>query len=119
MSPSVYVYLDALPINENGKLNRSELPGPDWSRSFDLEHGDLPESRLDILLADIWCDVLGLTQVGLNDHFWDVGGDSISSIRILSRVRDEVKISLSMSDFFDAPTISDLAQVIRSKRAVA
>jgi amino acid adenylation domain-containing protein len=119
MSPSVYVYLESLPINANGKLNRSELPEPDWSLPFDLDQRDLPQSQLDILLAHIWCDVLGITQVGLHDHFLDVGGDSISLIRLLNRIRDQISVSLSMSELFNAPTVSDLAQIITAKRAEA
>src|SRR5258705_9985951 len=81
MVPGAYVLLDALPLTHNGKLDRAALPAPD-ATSID-EHVE-PATPTEALLAQIWCDVLGVERVGVHDDFFRLGGDSILSLQVVA-----------------------------------
>ncbi|QNE17016.1 amino acid adenylation domain-containing protein [Kribbella qitaiheensis] len=109
MVPSAFVPLDALPLDRNGKLDRRALPAP----VQDAESGGTaPRTDTERELTRIWADVLGLDRVGAEDRFVDLGGDSISSIRVLSRVRAAFGVRLSARDLFDAGTVAGMARLL-------
>jgi amino acid adenylation domain-containing protein/non-ribosomal peptide synthase protein (TIGR01720 family) len=87
MVPDVLIPIDALPLLPNGKLDVASLPDPRMGAhapDADRERARTPEEAI---LADIWCDLLGLESVGIHDDFFSLGGDSIVSIRMVSRAR--------------------------------
>src|SRR5213075_1180303 len=85
MVPAVFVFLKALPLTTNGKVDRRALPSPNHARP-DLKIDFLaPRTEKENALAHIWSEVLEVDQVGVLDNFFDLGGDSIRSITILSR----------------------------------
>ncbi|HKN49043.1 MAG TPA: amino acid adenylation domain-containing protein, partial [Actinomycetota bacterium] len=86
MVPSAFVTLDALPLNPNGKLDRTALPAPDFAAA--AAPGSLgPRTDAEAVLAEIWAGVLGIERVGVEDNFFELGGDSILSIQVVSRAR--------------------------------
>jgi len=110
MQPAAIVILDALPLSAHGKLDRLALPAPE----FGIEETQriLPRTPTEATLAAIWQQVLGLAQVGVTDNFFQVGGDSIISIQIVSRAR-AAGLQLTPKDLFQHQTIAGLASVVR------
>ncbi|WP_112264135.1 non-ribosomal peptide synthase/polyketide synthase [Lentzea terrae] len=111
MVPSAFVRLDCLPLNNNGKLDVRALPEPGRESATTQEFVE-PRTDAERAIAGIWADVLGVDRVGVTDRFVELGGDSISSIRVISRLRAEFGVDLTPRDLFDHPTVAGLAQVL-------
>ncbi len=110
MVPAQLMFLDQLPLTPNGKLDRKALPLPDASRS--QARYVAPHTQLQQRIANIWEDVLKLERVGISANFFDLGGDSIISIQLVSRARQQ-GIEFSPKDLFQHQTIEQLARVVR------
>ncbi len=110
MLPSVFVMLEAIPLTSNGKVNRKALPAPDSSRPELAAVFVAPRTPVEIKLAEIWCELLRLEQVGIYDNFFDLGGDSILSIQI-SHKANQAGLQLTSKQLFDRQTIAELAAV--------
>ncbi|NMZ08064.1 non-ribosomal peptide synthase/polyketide synthase [Pseudomonas proteolytica] len=111
MVPALWVFLDALPLSPNGKLDRKALPAPDASQ-VQVRYV-APQSELEQQIADIWQDVLKVQNVGLTDNFFELGGDSIISIQVVSRAR-QAGIQFSPKELFEAQTVQQLATLART-----
>ncbi len=110
MVPSVFVFLEALPMTPSGKVNRLGLPAPDQSRP-DLDNQFVaPANDTEERLAAIWAEVLKLKQVGTRDNFFELGGNSLMVGQVISRVREAFHLELPAQALFDAPTIAALSQ---------
>ncbi|MFG3506480.1 amino acid adenylation domain-containing protein [Streptomyces sp. NPDC047821] len=107
MVPALVVALDGpLPLTPNGKLDRKALPAPDWSAMT----GDArPATETQARLAELFCEILKLDEVGVHDNFFALGGHSMASMRLLGRIRAEFGVELSIRDVFDALTVAGLA----------
>jgi amino acid adenylation domain-containing protein len=112
MVPSVFVFLDALPLAPSGKVNRSALPEPEWNRPQPIAPFVAPRTPVEKMVADIWTDVIGLERAGVKDNFFDLGGHSLLATRILSAVRDLFHVEVELGALFDHPTIEELALMI-------
>ncbi len=117
MIPAAFVLLDAFPLTPNGKVDQRRLPSPDWGQMAVAEEYALPRTPLEELLASIWSQVLGMERIGIHDSFFDLGGHSLLATRLLARVRETLQSSVSLSDFFAAPTIAGLATCITREQA--
>jgi thioester reductase-like protein len=112
MVPSAFVILDDFPLTMNGKVDRRALPKPSFSRA-DLETPYVaPKTPLEQALTDIWCEVLEIERIGVNDNFFDLGGDSLQLIQLVSQIELIYPKVLSFEDFFGNPTIGGLAKQI-------
>ncbi|HKV08239.1 MAG TPA: amino acid adenylation domain-containing protein, partial [Thermoanaerobaculia bacterium] len=112
MVPSAFVFLSALPLTPNGKLDRKRLPAPESSRP-DLDQEFIaPRTALEIEVANIWADVLGVDQVGLHDSFWSLGGHSLLATKVLSRLGDALGVDMPLQTLFEAPTVERLTTAI-------
>ena len=112
MIPSAFVQLDALPLLSNGKLNRRELPAPGPSRPELGNSFVPPRTTTEMILAHIWAHVLGLEEVGIDDRFLDLGGQSLHAMRIVSRVHKMLHVEVPMRCLFEAPTVALMAVVL-------
>ncbi|WP_367127827.1 amino acid adenylation domain-containing protein [Saccharothrix sp. HUAS TT1] len=112
--PADVVVLPSLPLTANGKLDRAALPRP-TGRLAEAEHVP-PATDVEQALAGLWGELLGVEGIGLGDDFFDLGGDSILCIRLVSRVRAELGVALSPRDVFDAPTLGALAAAVATGR---
>ena len=110
MVPAYFTILDAFPITPNGKLDRRALPIPEID--FDDSSYLPPRTPTEEILAAIWCDVLGLKKVGINNNFFELGGDSIISIQIIARA-NQAGLKLTPKQLFQYQTIAELATVAR------
>ncbi len=115
MVPSAFVVLPALPLTPNGKLDRRGLPAPERTRP-ELEETFLaPRTHEEEVLAGIWAEVLDLERVGVADNFFELGGHSLLATQVISRIRDAFQAEVPLSALFEAPTVADLAAVLRDR----
>ena len=112
MVPRELIILDRLPINPNGKLDRHALPKPTTERSDPLENYVAPRSEIETALAEIWCGVLGIDRVGIRNNFFDIGGTSVLSARLITRIRDRFNIDIPIIRVYHYPTIEAMANFI-------
>ena len=115
MVPSAFVTLSAMPLTPNGKVNRRALSRPG---QMDLApKGSLvaPRDGLESQLVDIWESVLGVQAIGVRHNFFEVGGHSLLAVRMMQRVEQAFGKKLPISTLFQAPTIEQLAAILRQK----
>jgi len=109
MLPSSFVFLDALPLTSNDKIDRRALLAPDQSRP-ELEKSYVaPRTPVEETLAGIWAEVLQLERVGIHDNFFHLGGHSLKVTQVLSRVCNTFDVELPLCSVFEAPTVTGLA----------
>ncbi len=113
MLPSYFIFLDALPLTPRAKIDRAALPPPAaGGERPDLDEPYVaPESGTEELLAGLWRRVLGLSQLGRHDNFFDLGVDSIRSIQMLGQART-AGLQFALQDIFRHPTLAGLARVV-------
>jgi acyl-coenzyme A synthetase/AMP-(fatty) acid ligase/acyl carrier protein len=112
MVPALFEIIGALPLLPSGKIDRRALPEP---RPAGLELTDsfvAPRTPIEQLLAVEWCEVLKLERIGIHDNFFELGGHSLLAAKVVSKVRNNLEIELSMVDLFQAPTIASLAALL-------
>jgi hypothetical protein len=110
MVPAAVVALDALPLNQNGKVDRGALPPP--AGSLPVEQAlVLPRNDLEETVAAIWQEVLHLDEVGVHDNFFDLGGHSLTLLKVHGKLHSMVKPrELSIVEMFEHPTVASLAE---------
>ncbi|MGP0593403.1 amino acid adenylation domain-containing protein [Nitrospira sp. T9] len=116
MVPSLIVSLSRLPRTAGGKIDRAVLPDPEWSG----ESGDgyvEPSTPMEIRLAALWSELLGVGTVGSHDNFFDLGGHSLLAVQLISGLQKIIDRPLSLMDLFHAPTVAGLAGLIENEEA--
>ena len=109
MLPSAFVFMDAIPLTPNGKINRHALPAPDGDRP-ELETAFVaPRNAIERTVAQVWSDILRIERVGVYDNFFALGGHSLLATQIISRIRDAFQIDLPLRSLFESPTVAGLA----------
>ncbi|PAU57235.1 non-ribosomal peptide synthase/polyketide synthase [Pseudomonas sp. PICF141] len=116
MVPAQWLFIEQLPLTPNGKLDRKALPTPDTNP---LQRNYVaPRTALEQQIAGVWQDILKLERVGVTDNFFTLGGDSIISIQVVSRARQQ-GISFTPKDLFQQQTVQGLATVAQLGKALA
>jgi thioesterase domain-containing protein/acyl carrier protein len=108
-----------MPLTPNGKIDRGALPDPDGRRPELSTAFVLPRNQVERMLAGLWEDVLGMLPIGVNDDFFELGGDSLKLASMVSRVERELGMEFAISDILEAPQIFRLSQVIERKANIA
>jgi amino acid adenylation domain-containing protein len=116
MVPATFVWLEALPLGPNGKVDRRGLPDPDGARPEMEEPYVAPRGALEEVLAGIWAEVLQLERVGVHDNFLELGGDSLRATRILVRIRDVLGVDVPLHEIFDAATVAEQSAALVRRR---
>ncbi len=116
MVPQDWVILDRLPLTPNGKVDRHALPAPDGDRTVVSADHVAARDALEVHLTQIWEEVLGVERVGVTDSFFDLGGHSLLAVRAMAKIQERLGETLSLADFFRAPTIEQLAMAIRERK---
>src|SRR6185312_9486619 len=106
MVPTAVVVIDALPLTVNGKLDKRTLPAPEYQ---DVDRYRAPSNTAEELLADMYAQVLGLQRVGVEDSFFDLGGDSLLAMRLVAAANSSLDARLEVEALFEAPTVAQLA----------
>ncbi|HEX8317855.1 non-ribosomal peptide synthase/polyketide synthase [Longimicrobium sp.] len=109
MVPAAYVWMEAYPLTPNGKTDRGALPAP-GSDAFAARGYEAPAGETEEALAEIWAELLGVERVGRHDDFFQLGGNSLLATRLVLRIRREMDVELPVSDVFETPALSLLAQ---------
>ena len=113
MVPATIITLEQLPLTANGKLNKRALPAPEYQ---DSDHYRAPTTPTEEILAAIYTHILGLDRVGINDSFFDLGGDSLSAMRLIAAVNAALDIHLEVRTLFDAPSRRSLESAVGGHR---
>jgi amino acid adenylation domain-containing protein len=111
MTPSHLLFLAALPLSPNGKVDHRALPAPEAMADAGHELA-APRTHLEERLADLWRDVLKVERLGIHDSFWELGGHSLPAARLAHRVRESFGVELPVSALFELPTLAEYAAAI-------
>ncbi|MBY3425460.1 non-ribosomal peptide synthetase, partial [Rhizobium laguerreae] len=114
MVPSTIMVLDRLPLTPSGKLDRRALPAPEFTSTSVRQ----PRTPQEEMLCNLFCDVLSLERVGIDDNFFDLGGDSIIAVQLNSRLL-KLGIKVRVRDLFNNQTPSQLARFLEKHQAMA
>ncbi|WP_460064899.1 non-ribosomal peptide synthase/polyketide synthase [Pseudomonas sp. S2_H08] len=110
MVPAVFVYLPALPLSPNGKLDRQALPAPDQTALLSREY-EAPIGEVETVIAGIWAELLKVERVGRFDHFFELGGHSLLAVNLVARMR-RAGLSADIRVLFGQPTLAALAAAV-------
>ncbi|MBB5803452.1 amino acid adenylation domain-containing protein [Saccharothrix ecbatanensis] len=116
MVPQYVLVLDKFPLNANGKVDRGKLPAPeagDGSANYAP-----PRTIIEAVLTDTFGDLLKLPRVGVDDSFFDLGGNSLQAMQLVTRLRSELAVDTDVTAIFLAPTTAQLASVLREKHGL-
>jgi len=112
MVPAYFITLDKMPLSANGKADRKALPEPEGSINTGVEYA-APENEIEEKLVCIWQELLQLEKVGVNDNFFDLGGNSLSVVKMHEKIEKQNIGEIKVTDIFANPTISKLAEFIK------
>ncbi|MDJ0737831.1 MAG: amino acid adenylation domain-containing protein, partial [Nostocaceae cyanobacterium] len=118
MLPSVFLKLNKLPLTPNGKIDRRALPVPENQPLNLTATYEAPNSELETAIAKIWQEVLHLEKAGVNDNFFDLGGNSLLMVQVNNKLREVMDCDISVVEMFQNPTIKSLAKYINPNSKV-
>ncbi|MBD1558519.1 hypothetical protein HC752_16405, partial [Vibrio sp. S9_S30] len=118
MVPATFNQIASIPLTLNGKLDRRALPEPEWVEASGYV---APDSELEKALCDIWSQVLGLERVGVHDSFFQIGGNSINAIKVISQINRYLghSLRLELVNLYTVKTIAELAAYIEENQTVS
>ena len=116
MIPSAFVFLDALPLTHNGKINRRALPEPDNARGRTEQVYVPPRDDLEQKLTELWEEVLNKRPLGVMDNFFEFGGHSLLAVRLTADIEREFNKTVPLSLFFQYPTIASFSRWLRENK---
>ncbi len=117
MLPAAFVVLDALPRTTNGKIDRDALPPPPSGRPAWATGYVAPRDEEEHLIAEVWEQLLGVSPVGAEDNFFDLGGHSMLAVQVMSEIETRSGCSLPLAALFQDPTVENLARLLRNPDA--
>lgn len=110
MIPEKFFILDGLPVNQNGKIDKKQLDSQTHFELTRIRHEYIPPTTNEqIDLAKIWMEVLHVGKISVNDHFFDLGGNSILTLRMINKVKNHFQVSLDLRHVIEAPTLKKLS----------
>lgn len=114
MIPAYFVPIESIPLTSNGKVNRKMLPRPSMEQREDDIYV-MPRTSIELQLINIWKEVLGVTRIGIDNNFFEIGGDSLLLMKAHNMLEKEFPGKIKVANLFNNPTISSLAQHLHSK----
>ena len=116
MIPSIFMFLDVLPLMPNGKIDRDAMPSPDGERS-QLDPAFVePRTEIEELVAQIWRELLKRDRIGVCDNFFELGGHSLLAMRVVARLQNNFQVDFPLRKLFELPTVAGLAEYIDKLR---
>jgi len=112
MLPSAIVFLDAIPLTPNGKVDHNALPIPDSDVSSQAIEYVAPRNQVERIMAEVWGGVLQVKQVGIHDHFFELGGHSLTATQLIARLRMAFQVDFPLKSVFIGPTIAEMSKNI-------
>ena len=116
MMPSAFVLLETLPLTPTGKLDRRALPKPDQSRPVLDKAFVAPQDPMELQLTKIWEKILGIRPIGVKDNFFDLGGDSLRAVQLITQIEKVFGKPIPPALLFRSPTIAQLASILREEK---
>jgi amino acid adenylation domain-containing protein/thioester reductase-like protein len=113
MVPSYFIILEKMPLNVNGKIDRSALPKPDYREIQTHVRYVAPKTVIQAELCNYWSELLGVERVGVMDNFFELGGHSLLATRLLLYIRSHFATTIPLNQFFNQPTIVTLEKLIK------
>lgn len=111
MVPVDFVFLESLPLTPNGKVDRRALPEPQRNEAA-LVNLIAPRNEMESRMARLWAQVLGRETVGIRENFFDLGGHSLSALRLTSRIEKEFGKKLTLTALIQAPTVEEMVRLV-------
>jgi acyl carrier protein len=108
MAPAAYVELSRLPLTRHGKVDWEALPAPEAVEGARREGLRQPQTAVEEMLAELWCEVLRVREVGVDENFFELGGHSLLATQLVSRVREVFGVELALRRLFEGPTVLEL-----------
>ena len=114
MIPVTLIILKEFPLTLNGKIDRRALPIPNFEQHTETTY-EAPQSDLEKMIAEVWKDLLGISQVSMNDTFWSLGGDSLLVVQMLQKIKEVLGIEVPLDKFLKSPTLDGLKSISQGK----
>lgn len=114
MVPATFIPLDSLPLSPNGKVDRRALPAPELTQTNVKSGFVAARDKLELKLTKIWESVLPVRSIGIDDNFFELGGHSLLAVRLFALIEESFDRNLPLATLFQAPTIRELANVMRA-----
>ncbi|WP_321834708.1 non-ribosomal peptide synthetase [Clostridium butyricum] len=118
MIPRHFVEVDKMPLNSNGKIDRKQLPSIEISEEISQNYV-APRNEIEKALVSAWENILFRDKIGINDNFFDLGGDSISLMKFIPIVKEKLGIEITLNDVINNDSISSLAELILNNKHVS
>jgi amino acid adenylation domain-containing protein len=115
MVPAAFVQLADYPLTPNGKVDRRALPAPEHTRSEPVDTFVAPRDGLERQMTQLWEQVLGVRPIGVQDNFFELGGHSLLAVRLFVQIKEVFDKHLPLATLFQAPTVEQLANVLRQE----
>ena len=115
--PSSFVFVHALPLTANGKIDRNALPNPFARENQSGTAPEPPRNELERVIAQAWKDALGVDRVGLNENFFDLGAHSLMVAEVHITLQQQLGCEISLVDLFQFPTVTALANHLNGEKA--
>ncbi len=112
MVPAGWVFLPALPLSPNGKVDLQALPDPTWDRSAAADEFVAPSTETEQTMAEIWCEVLSVDRVGVDDNFFELGGHSLLAVRLFGEIERRLGVRVPLAALFHTATVRGLAEIV-------
>jgi amino acid adenylation domain-containing protein len=111
MVPAAYVILDTLPLGPNGKPDRRALPAPDLA-ALATTAFERPRDGIETRVATIWQELLDIKRIGRRDNFFDLGGNSLLAVSMISHLQSQFDVTVDLAELFQKPMLADVAELI-------
>ncbi|OCA96721.1 non-ribosomal peptide synthetase [Clostridium beijerinckii] len=111
MLPSYYIKVDSIPLNLNGKIDKKKLPIPEGNIDTNINY-EAPRNEIERKIVMIWEEILGTEGIGINDNFYDLGGQSLKATLLNSKIKEKLKIDIPLSVLFTKLTVKELSEYI-------
>ncbi|MDU1412334.1 MAG: amino acid adenylation domain-containing protein [Clostridium sp.] len=112
MIPDKVISISKMPLTVNGKIDSKRLPTPSFS--YSTKNYEAPTNEIEKQLSNLWCEVLGIKNVGVNENFFDLGGQSLKAIILKTKIHEKFRKDLPLKEIFKFPTIKSLSTVINN-----
>ena len=113
MIPSIFMFVDKFELLPNGKRNLSKLPAPSIETEITSIDYVAPEDEIQQKVADIWSEILGISKIGINDNFFEIGGHSISAMELTRRINQSFSVNIPTVAIFKYPTVKKLTEMLQ------
>ena len=112
MAPAQFVFLDAFPLTQNGKVDRKALPAPSGQNSPASKSFVAPRTQTESALAGVWSELLNAERIGIHDNVFDLGAHSLLTMRAVMQIRALFNVDIQLRNLFERPTVAELAEMV-------